>query len=101
MAVRVAVDPGVPSAAGAAPFETQAIVTSFLTYSFLPVGNLWANVAGSPWISVDFTGSDNIRSDQVVYRTLSVRGEAVSKPKIQLITQRSQVQILSPLQRNP
>jgi hypothetical protein len=40
--------------------KTQAIVTSFLTYSFLPVGNLWANVAGSPWISVDFTGSGNI-----------------------------------------
>jgi hypothetical protein len=40
--------------------KTQAIVTSFLTFSFLPVGNLWANVAGSPWISVDFTGSSNI-----------------------------------------
>jgi hypothetical protein len=40
--------------------KTQAIVTSFLTYSFLPVGNLWANVAGWPWISVDFTGPGNI-----------------------------------------
>jgi hypothetical protein len=39
-------------------------------------------------------------SDQVVYRSLSVRAEAVSKPKTKLITQRSQVQILSPLQRN-
>jgi hypothetical protein len=31
---------------------------------------------------------------------LSVRSEAVPKPKIQLITQRSQVQILSPLLQN-
>jgi hypothetical protein len=81
--------------------KTQAIVTSFLTYSFLPVGNLWANVAGWQWISVDFPGPRQYPSDQVFYRSLGVRGEAVSKPKIKLITQRSQVQILSPLQRKP
>ena len=61
--------------------KTQAIVTSFLTYSFVPVGNLWANVAGWPWISVDFTGLGNNPSDQVFYRSLGVRGEGRVKAK--------------------
>ena len=60
VSVRVAVDAGVLSTAGTARSKTQAMVTSFLMYSFLPVGNLWANVAGSPWIRVDFTGFGNI-----------------------------------------
>jgi hypothetical protein len=61
VAVRVAVDPGIPGSARSACSDTQAIATSFLAYSFSPVGNLWANVAGSRWISVDFNGPGNIR----------------------------------------
>jgi len=58
VAVRVAVDPGIPVSARSAPFRRPR-PSQPLSWRILNrlVGNLWANVAGSLWMSVDDRGS--------------------------------------------
>jgi hypothetical protein len=97
VSVRVTVDACVLSAAGAAPFEDPGHRDLFPDVFLLACGQF---VGKRCRMAVDqcrshWTGQ--YPSDQVFYRSLALRGEAVSKPKIKLITQRSQVQILSPL----